>query len=96
MKIRNYIIGILLGALTFNGATSCSSDFLKEELTTKFSTEYFETAEGLEALTVSLYGHLRGQMLLPFSVQMNGQKVTLRIIRCGILMTIVFLRLFKQ
>ncbi len=59
MKIRNYIIGTLLGALTFNGATSCSSDFLKEELTTKFSTEYFETAEGLEALTVSLYGHLR-------------------------------------
>ncbi|KJD34838.1 starch-binding protein [Tamlana nanhaiensis] len=39
--------------------TSCSKDFLDEELTTQYSTEYFETAEGLEALTVSLYGNIR-------------------------------------
>ncbi len=38
---------------------SCSKDFLDEELTTQYSTEYFETEEGLEALTVSLYGNIR-------------------------------------
>ena len=68
MKIKNYIVYALLGALTFNGATSCSSDFLDEELTTKFSTEYFETAEGLEALTVSLYGHLRWRFAYDLSL----------------------------
>lgn len=59
MKIKNYIVYGLLGACTLQGATSCSSDFLDEELTTSFSTDYFETAEGLESLTVSLYAHLR-------------------------------------
>lgn len=59
MKIRNYIICGLLGTSILNGTTSCSSSFLDEELTTKYSTDHFETAEGLEALTVSLYGHLR-------------------------------------
>ncbi len=39
--------------------TSCSSDFLDEELTTKYSTDYFDTEEGLEALAVSLYGNIR-------------------------------------
>lgn len=38
---------------------SCSEDFLKEELDTEFSTQYFETPEGLEALSVSLYGNIR-------------------------------------
>lgn len=57
MKIKQYILGGLMGAALI-GAPSCSSDFLDETLDTKFSTEYFETAEGLEALTVSLYGHL--------------------------------------
>lgn len=58
MKIKKYIICGLMGAVAF-GAPSCSSDFLDEELTTQFSTEYFETPEGLEALSLSLYGHLR-------------------------------------
>ncbi|MGY5354493.1 RagB/SusD family nutrient uptake outer membrane protein [Wenyingzhuangia sp. IMCC45467] len=44
-------IGLSLG--------SCSPDFLDEEQTNRYSTEYFETAEGLEDLTVSLYGNIR-------------------------------------
>ncbi len=63
MKFNKYILNgfCALGIASCLGTsvTSCSSDFLDEELTTKFSTEYFETAEGLEALTISLYGHLR-------------------------------------
>lgn len=40
-------------------AMSCKDDFLDEELTNQYSTEYFETAQGLEDLTVSLYGNIR-------------------------------------
>jgi hypothetical protein len=56
-SIKNIGIGLLiLMGISF---TSCSEDFLDEELTTKYSTEYFETPEGLEALSVSLYGNIR-------------------------------------
>ncbi len=58
MKIKQYILCGLMGAVAL-GAPSCSNDFLDEDLTTKYTTEYFETPEGLEALTISLYGHLR-------------------------------------
>ena len=59
MKLYHYIIGGLLAASMTAGVTSCSSDFLDEDLTTKYSTDYFDTEEGLEALTVSLYGNIR-------------------------------------
>ncbi|MBQ8673680.1 MAG: RagB/SusD family nutrient uptake outer membrane protein [Bacteroides sp.] len=60
MKLNKYIIGGAFSlALVAGTTTSCSSDFLDEELTTKYSTDYFETAEGLEALAISLYGNIR-------------------------------------
>ena len=59
MNIKHYIFGGLLATTMLAGSTSCSSDFLDEELTTKYSTQYFDTPEGLEALTISLYGNLR-------------------------------------
>ena len=59
MKYKRYIIGGLLATALVAGTTSCSSDFLDEELTTKYSTDYFDTEEGLEALAVSLYGNIR-------------------------------------
>ena len=59
MNLKKYMISGLLASTMLAGMTSCSSDFLDEELTTKYSTQYFETAEGLEALAVSLYGNIR-------------------------------------
>jgi hypothetical protein len=59
MKYKRYIIGGLLATTLVAGTTSCSSDFLDEELTTKYSTDYFDTEKGLEALAVSLYGNIR-------------------------------------
>ena len=57
MKINNYIkVGML--AVTLQGLTSCS-DFLEEKYTTGYSTDYFQTSEGLQALTKSLYGSIR-------------------------------------
>lgn len=56
-KFKNIGIGLLL--LTGLSFSSCSKDFLDEEQTNRYSTDYFETAEGLEALTLSLYGNIR-------------------------------------
>ncbi|EAQ47783.1 putative outer membrane protein [Leeuwenhoekiella blandensis MED217] len=50
---------VLCSALLALSITSCKDDFLDEELTNQYSTEYFETAQGLEDLTVSLYGNIR-------------------------------------
>jgi hypothetical protein len=58
MKINNIIHSLLVFVFLLN-ITSCSKDFLKEELTTQYSTQYFQTQEGLEGLAVSLYGNLR-------------------------------------
>lgn len=58
MKFNKYIAAGLLAA-TVTGFTSCSSDFLDENYTTGYSTEYFKTPEGLQSLTLSLYGHIR-------------------------------------
>lgn len=59
MKYNKYIIAGVLASMVGAGVSSCSSDFLDEELTTKYSTDYFNTPQGLEDLTMSLYGHLR-------------------------------------
>lgn len=56
-NIKNIGIGALI--IIALSLSSCAKDFLDEELTTKYSTDYFETAEGLEALTLSLYGNIR-------------------------------------
>ncbi len=38
---------------------ACKKSFLKEELTNQYSTDYFKTSEGIQALTLSLYGNIR-------------------------------------
>lgn len=58
MKLNKYIAAGLLVA-TAAGFNSCSSDFLEEEYTTGYSTDYFKTPEGIQSLTLSLYGHIR-------------------------------------
>lgn len=58
MRYNNYIkAGVL--AFMVQGLASCTSDFLDESYTTGYSTDYFQTAEGLQALTKSLYGSIR-------------------------------------
>lgn len=56
-RLKNIGLGLLIVAGL--AVSSCSKDFLDEELTTQYSTEYFETPEGLEALALSLYGNIR-------------------------------------
>ncbi|TRZ45059.1 RagB/SusD family nutrient uptake outer membrane protein [Robertkochia solimangrovi] len=52
-------IGISLALITGMSITSCNKDFLNEELSNQYSTEYFDTPEGLEDLAISLYGNIR-------------------------------------
>lgn len=59
MKYNKYIATGVLAALLGGGFTSCSEDFLDEEYTTGYSTDYFKTPEGIQSLTLSLYSSIR-------------------------------------
>ena len=52
---------LLIGTIILSsiGLWSCGDDFLYEENTTAYTTQYFETEEGLTALATSLYGNIR-------------------------------------
>jgi len=54
---KNIKTGFLLIMALSLGA--CKKSFLDEDLTNKYSTDYFKTSEGVQALTVSLYGNIR-------------------------------------
>ena len=56
--IKNIGFGLMILAGVSVTTTSCK-DFLDEELTTKLSTDYFDTEQGLIDLTESLYGNIR-------------------------------------
>lgn len=55
---KNILLGLALSFLTLSIVTSCS-DFLDEKQTTKQDLDYFNTNEGLEALTNGIYYNLR-------------------------------------
>ncbi|MDE6696949.1 MAG: RagB/SusD family nutrient uptake outer membrane protein [Muribaculaceae bacterium] len=58
MKLNKYLVGVAMaGALV--GMPSCAESFLEEVQTTAYDTDYFNTPEGLEQLTISLYGNIR-------------------------------------
>ena len=58
-SIKSIIASVLVLGIAVPVFNSCSKDFLKEELTTSLSTDYFETNEGLESLSVGIYDYLR-------------------------------------
>ena len=51
----------MLAISTIGLATSCSSDFLNEELTTQYSTDHFKTPSGIDELSVGTYQKLKFQ-----------------------------------
>lgn len=57
-KIQKIIYGTLIVSAVIS-VPSCSDSFLDEELTTAYSTQYFETEEGLQALATALYANIR-------------------------------------
>jgi len=57
MKKIIIIISILVGQFLY--FTSCGDSFLKQEKTNAYSTQYFETEDGIISLATSLYGNIR-------------------------------------
>lgn len=55
MKLRKYIYGILMAAFFSMHMSSCSEDFIDEELITQQSTDYFHTQEGIDDLVTGAY-----------------------------------------
>jgi hypothetical protein len=55
----NKINKIILVAAIILGGASCSDSFLDEKYTTGYTTQYFESEEGLNSLAISLYGNIR-------------------------------------
>ena len=55
----NKLIAWSLIAVTAIGSAACTDEFLEEHYTTEKSTQYFDTPEGLESLTVTLYANCR-------------------------------------
>ncbi|WP_348799809.1 RagB/SusD family nutrient uptake outer membrane protein [Flavobacterium adhaerens] len=57
----NNFKNIGFGLLVLMGVSfsSCSEDFLDEDLTSQYATNYFDTPEGLVDLSQSLYGNIR-------------------------------------
>ena len=59
MKLQKYIFGALSLACIGSGMTSCSSDFLDEEMINQRGTEYFQTEDGLNDLVTGTYSALK-------------------------------------
>lgn len=59
MKLNKYILGTLSFACVGMGMTSCSDDFLKEDLINQQSTQVFETQKGLDDLITGTYSALK-------------------------------------
>lgn len=58
MKIQKYILGAIAAASMGLG-TSCSNDFIKEELINKQASQYFQTQEGIDGLVTGTYSALK-------------------------------------
>ncbi len=59
MKQLNRILTGILALVAVMNFTSCNDNFLHEEDTTSYNTQYFETEEGLLSLATALYGNIR-------------------------------------
>ena len=58
-NIRNKFIASLLAVAMTTGFSSCSESFLDENNKGSYTTDYFETAQGIQDLATALYGNIR-------------------------------------
>ena len=58
-NFRNTFIAALLAVAMTTGFSSCSESFLEENNKGSYTTDYFETAQGIQDLATALYGNIR-------------------------------------
>ncbi|MDR1524425.1 MAG: RagB/SusD family nutrient uptake outer membrane protein [Tannerella sp.] len=58
-QLYSKIIACAITVAALSSFSSCGNDFLKEEDTTSYNTQYFETEEGIISLATALYGNIR-------------------------------------
>lgn len=71
-KYKEIILALSAVALTVIGTSSCSKDFLDEELTTKRNYDYYSTKEGINDAVVALYNYFR----YPFNFEQGYSTTT--------------------
>lgn len=59
MKLNKTLAALLIASITGGFSTSCSDSFLDEELITSYSTDRFETQDGLDELVTGAYQKLK-------------------------------------
>ncbi|PTN08166.1 RagB/SusD family nutrient uptake outer membrane protein [Mangrovibacterium marinum] len=61
MRLKNIFKTLLITSAIGSSLASCTNDFLKEDYTTNYSTDRFQTQEGLDELTTGTYTKLKFQ-----------------------------------
>ena len=59
MKLYSTLFTLLTAGMVGSAVTSCSDSFLDEKLITQYSTDRFQTQEGLDELVTGAYQKLK-------------------------------------
>ncbi len=70
MKINKLILSAVVVGTIGASITSCSSDFLNEDLTTQYSTQRFTTQDGLDELVIGTYQKLKFKFNYIWGIEM--------------------------
>lgn len=76
MKLHHILSSAaLVGALGGMTLTSCSDSFLEEKLITDYSTDYFKTQDGLDALVTGAYQKLKFKFNYIWAIECYGMGI---------------------
>ena len=70
MKINKLLLAAVMAGTVGTSITSCSNDFLQEDLTTQYSTQRFNTQDGLDELVTGTYQKLKFKFNYIWGIEM--------------------------
>ncbi|WP_321426382.1 RagB/SusD family nutrient uptake outer membrane protein [uncultured Bacteroides sp.] len=70
MKINKILLAAVMVGTVGTSITSCSSDFLNEDLTTQYSSDRFKTQDGLDELVTGTYQKLKFKFNYIWGIEM--------------------------
>lgn len=75
MKLKRILFATILVGAIGGSMVSCSESFLDEELKTQYSTDYFKTQEGLDALVTGAYQKLKFKFNYIWAIECHNMGV---------------------